>query len=210
VPRNPLISFSISTPSQYAVSSTNHNTSHDGNFSCPPYLLPSLPPSLPLAPNIFLRYSHVLCISCNMLTRSVWELGKMAALLQTAQQLYPAASHSVSVLYRVVSGEWRVFSGLSVFVNAQTNMHIEIRVENFQLEQILSEIHQLNTLSLLFNLYSALRMLNSAHFLPLWPCIVCHYRRLRSPTRPPLATINQPFTNLCTSRAPTMLLPSSG
>jgi len=40
----------------------------------------------------------------------------MAALLQTAQQLYPAASHLVSVLYGVVSGERRVFSGLSVFV----------------------------------------------------------------------------------------------
>jgi hypothetical protein len=149
---------------------------------------PACPPFLLLAPNIFLRYS------CNIATRSVWELGNMAALLQTVQQLYPAASHSVSILYRVVSGEWRVFSGLSVFVNAETNIHIEIRVENFQLEQLLSDINQLNALSLLFNLYSAPRMLNSADFISLWPCIVCHYRWLRSPTRPPLATINQPFS----------------
>jgi hypothetical protein len=108
-----------------------------------------------------------------MLTRSVWELGNMAALLQTAQQLYPAASHSVSVLYRVVSGEWRVFSGLSVFVNAETNIHIEIRVENFQLEQLLSEINQLSALSLLFNLHSAPRMLNSADLFHIAVAMYC-------------------------------------
>jgi hypothetical protein len=39
-----------------------------------------------------------------------------------------------------------VASGLSVFVNAETNTHIEIRVENFQLEQLLSEITQLNSI----------------------------------------------------------------
>jgi hypothetical protein len=47
-----------------------------------------------------------------------------------------------------------VFSGLSVFVNAETNIHIhiEIRVENFQLEQLLSAINQLTPLSLSLSL----------------------------------------------------------
>ena len=89
-------------------------------------------------------------------------------------------------------------SGLSVFVNAETNIHIEIRVENFQLEQLLSDINQLNalflSLSLLFSLHFAPRISNSADFISLWPCIVYHYRWLRSPTRPPVATINQPFS----------------
>lgn len=90
-----------------------------------------------------------------------------------------------------------MLSGLSVFVNAETNIHIEIRVENFQLEQPLSDINQLNTLSL--TLSAIQPALCSPHveladFISLWPCIVCHYRWLRSPTRPPLATINQPFS----------------
>jgi hypothetical protein len=54
-PHNMPQAIQITTPSQYATSSTNHN-------SCP-----ACPLFLPLAPNIFLRYS------CNMLMRSVWE-----------------------------------------------------------------------------------------------------------------------------------------
>lgn len=86
-----------------------------------------------------------------------------------------------------------MFSGLSVFVNAGTTIHVEIGVGNFQLEQNLSAINQLDILSPLLNLHSAPRILNSAHFTLPWPCIVCHYRWLRSPTRLPLTTINQPF-----------------
>jgi len=49
-----------------------------------------------------------------------------------------------------------VFSGLSVFVNAETNVHIEIRAENFQLEQLLSEITQLNSIPSLSAIQPAL------------------------------------------------------
>jgi hypothetical protein len=96
-----------------------------------------------------------------------------------------------------------VFSGLSVFVNAEMNIHIEIKSWNLPIrtasvrpkptQYTLSLSHSLS-LSLLFNLHSTPRILNSVDFISLWPCIVYHYRWFRSPTRPPLAAINQPFS----------------
>jgi len=112
----------------------------------------------------FLRYDYSQCLG-------TWQHGRAITNCSTAL----SSSQPLGARF-VQSGEWRVFSGLSVFVHAETNIHIEIRVENFQLEQLLSDINQLNTLSLLFNLHSAPRILNSADFIPLWPCIVYHYR----------------------------------
>ena len=117
-----------------------------------------------------------------------WQHGRAITNCPTAL----SSSHSVSFLYRVASGDCSV--DFLFFVNAATTILIEIWAENFQLEQVLSEINKLNILSLsLSPCYSTFTLLPYFEFSR--PHIaVFHYRWLRSPTRVPLATINRPFS----------------
>jgi hypothetical protein len=63
----------------------------------------------------FLQYAYAQCLV-------TWQHGRAITNCSTAL----SSSQPLGARF-VQSGEWRVFSGLSVFVNAEMNIHIEIK-----------------------------------------------------------------------------------